>query len=584
MAMNHTLQRSAYSFRRQGSSGRIWDDSYLSKSCELLTPRKVHDTRFSSELRKTKIQDSRFSRESSVSMQQPQPSIPLRSAPSRKQRVQRARPGTFECLACFRRRALLFGMKQTDDDTHIPSQSVTLKAVPIVNTETHYRFMTETRSTQRTRRFGRWSKRKHKRTNSQNKNDVPGQVADEDIDEEDYVSSDIQYCRSSDEVRVFLGTWNVAGRSPVESLAVDLDKWLNIKEGVDIYVLGFQEIVPLIARTVIGVEDLTECQKWNLLIGQALNAKFDFFRDTLKLKPMDSESYQYMRVSEREQKVSTKCGTITPMAGQQNTQYEYLNQSSSYMLIASKKMVGVFVSVWMKKTVVESYHISVRVSSVACGIMGYLGNKGSVSVSISIEGTTFCFTAAHLASGEKKGDEVRRNHQVSEIFRRTTFTRLAQNVDEHHPLTILGHDRIFWFGDLNYRLYSKDNLARQLIKEQDWAALQEFDQLQQELEDGGVFEGWKEGNIEFAPTYKYSKINSNHYSGGTGSRRREKKRTPAWCDRILWYGKGVKQLSYFRSESKFSDHRPVSAIFTTYIVLKSANPRLTFVPSKYMSI
>ncbi|KAL8132385.1 hypothetical protein AgCh_008034 [Apium graveolens] len=504
MAMNHTLQRSAYSFRRQGSSGRIWDDSYLSKSCELLTPRKVHDTRFSSELRKTKIQDSRFSRElnkkqrqSSVSMQQPQPSIPLRSAPSRKQRVQRARPGTFECLACFRRRALLFGMKQTDDDTHIPSQSVTLKAVPIVNTETHYRFMTETRSTQRTRRFGRWSKRKHKRTNSQNKNDVPGQVADEDIDEEDYVSSDIQYCRSSDEVpsistkslSVFLGTWNVAGRSPVESLAVDLDKWLNIKEGVDIYVLGFQEIVPLIARTVIGVEDLTECQKWNLLIGQALNAKFDFFHDTLKLKPMDSESYQYMRVSEREQKVSTKCGTITPMAGQQNTQYEYLNQSSSYMLIASKKMVGVFVSVWMKKTVVESYHISVRVSSVACGIMGYLGNKGSVSVSISIEGTTFCFTAAHLASGEKKGDEVRRNHQVSEIFRRTTFTRLAQNVDEHHPLTILGHDRIFWFGDLNYRLYSKDNLARQLIKEQDWAALQEFDQLQQELEDGGVFEG-----------------------------------------------------------------------------------------------
>lgn len=94
---------------------------------------------------------------------------------------------------------------------------------------------------------------------------------------------------------------------------------------------------------------------------------------------------------------------------------------------------------------------------------------------------------------------------------------------------VLCNSRIFWFGDLNYRLYSKDNnLARELIKEQDWAALQEFDQLQQELEDGGVFEGWKEGNIEFAPTYKYSKINSNHYSGGIESRRREKKRTPAW--------------------------------------------------------
>lgn len=202
----------------------------------------------------------------------------------------------------------------------------------------------------------------------------------------------------------------------------------------------FQEIVPLIAKTVIGVEDLTESQKWNLLIGQALNDNIDFSSDTLELKPMDKKSYQYTKVSKCEKRVSTTCGTLTSMTEQQCTRYENPNQSSRYMLIASKKMVGVFVSVWMKKTVVESYQISVRVSSVACGIMGYLGNKGSVSVSMSIEGTTFCFTAAHLASGEKKGDEGRRNYQVSEIFRRTTFTRLAHNVNEHHPLTILGHE------------------------------------------------------------------------------------------------------------------------------------------------
>lgn len=33
------------------------------------------------------------------------------------------------------------------------------------------------------------------------------------------------------------------------------------------------------------------------------------------------------------------------------------------------------------------------------------------------------------------------------------------------------------------------------------------------------------------------------------------------CDRILWYGSGLNQLSYVRGESKFSDHRPVSSIF-----------------------
>lgn len=39
--------------------------------------------------------------------------------------------------------------------------------------------------------------------------------------------------------RIFVGTWNVAGRSPIGSLAVDLDEWLNLKEAADIYVLGY---------------------------------------------------------------------------------------------------------------------------------------------------------------------------------------------------------------------------------------------------------------------------------------------------------------------------------------------------------
>lgn len=36
----------------------------------------------------------------------------------------------------------------------------------------------------------------------------------------------------------------------------------------------------------------------------------------------------------------------------------------------------------------------------------------------------------------------------------------------------------------------------------------------------------------------------------------------AWrCDRILWYGQGLNQLSYVRGESRFSDHRPVYGDF-----------------------
>lgn len=87
-----------------------------------------------------------------------------------------------------------------------------------------------------------------------------------------------------------------------------------------------------------------------------------------------------------------------------------------------------------------------------------------------------------------------------------------------------------------------------------------FVQLRIERESGRVFSGWKEGKIYFAPTYKYSN-NSDSYSGENVTSK-SKRRTPAWCDRILWRGNGIAQLFYIRGESKLSDHRPVFAVFS----------------------
>lgn len=46
-------------------------------------------------------------------------------------------------------------------------------------------------------------------------------------------------------------------------------------------------------------------------------------------------------------------------------------------------------------------------------------------------------------------------------------------------------------------------------------------------------------------------------------KKKEKRRTPAWCDRVLWLSrrKRLHQLAYNRAEITASDHRPVAAAF-----------------------
>nr|ABK25502.1 unknown [Picea sitchensis] len=63
-------------------------------------------------------------------------------------------------------------------------------------------------------------------------------------------------------------------------------------------------------------------------------------------------------------------------------------------------------------------------------------------------------------------------------------------------------------------------------------------------------------------------INSNKFFG-ENAKAGEKRRTPAWCDRILFIGKGIKELSYTRVEQMLSDHRPVNAVFLAEVEIFS---------------
>uniref|UniRef100_A0A0D9X800 Inositol polyphosphate-related phosphatase domain-containing protein n=1 Tax=Leersia perrieri TaxID=77586 RepID=A0A0D9X800_9ORYZ len=189
-----------------------------------------------------------------------------------------------------------------------------------------------------------------------------------------------------------------------------------------------------------------------------------------------------------------------------------LNRSSSsstaalFSCVASEQMVGIFVTVWARRSLRRQLRHAAA-CRVGAGVLGRLGNKGGVSVRFMLHGTSFCFVCCHLASGGDAGD---RNADAADILSRTTFP------------------------------------------------CEENDELLLELGKGGSFDGWREGHVTFAPTYKYH-LNSDCFYG---CEKKEQQRAPAWCDRILWRGKGLRQERYERCGSyRMSDHRPVRAVF-----------------------
>ncbi|KAF3508454.1 hypothetical protein F2Q69_00000203, partial [Brassica cretica] len=189
---------------------------------------------------------------------------------------------------------------------------------------------------------------------------------------------------------------------------------------------------------------------------------------------------------------------------------------------------------------------------------------GCIAVSLQLYKTSFCFICSHLASGEREGDERRRNSDVIEILKNTSFPRICRTSFTRVPHRITKHDRVIWLGDLNYRIALSYSETKSLLDKNAWDTLLNKDQLKIERDAGRVFKGWHEGKIFFAPTYKYS-YNSDAYAGDTTKEKKNKRRTPAWCDRILWHGDGTRQLSYVRGESRFSDHRPVCAVFVVNV-------------------
>lgn len=188
--------------------------------------------------------------------------------------------------------------------------------------------------------------------------------------------------------------------------------------------------------------------------------------------------------------------------------------------------------------------------------------------------TSVCIVNCHLAAGQTQTKD--RNYDVSEILESTILpmerdpnTRLDIFNGGGDGTMILDHEICILQGDLNYRIdtMSRDAVVN-AVKHNNLSKLLERDQLLASKRKNPAFRlrAFQELPIEFAPTYKYD-VGTDRYDTS------EKRRAPAWCDRILYHSRNparLKQLDYRRHEVKVSDHRPVTGVF--HMTIKTIRP------------
>ncbi|SAM08738.1 hypothetical protein [Absidia glauca] len=315
---------------------------------------------------------------------------------------------------------------------------------------------------------------------------------------------------TTQQILIFCGTYNLNGKSfkgeKLDPWLLQHTRWNQAKEP-DIYAIGFQEIVELSPQQVMAT-DAEKRTVWEQQIERTLNANRS-------------------------------------------------NDVTKYVLLRSNQLVGAALIIFVKASIVESIR-NVETSIKKTGMMGMAGNKGAVAIRMDYGNTSFCFLAAHFASGQSNVDD-----------RNADFNIINQGLQFQRGRTIDSHDNIVWLSDFNYRVSLLNEEARRFTASGNIEALLQNDQLIREMNQGNVFQGYEEGLITFMPTYKYDNGTDVYDSS-------EKQRVPGWTDRIVFKGKQLKQIQYDRANLYTSDHRPVLALFETKIVIldQTAKTRL----------
>ncbi|XP_037497378.1 type I inositol polyphosphate 5-phosphatase 13 isoform X5 [Jatropha curcas] len=344
---------------------------------------------------------------------------------------------------------------------------------------------------------------------------------------------EIAYTRRHN-LKILVGTWNVGqGRASHDALM----SWLgSAVSDVGIVVVGLQEVemgagflAMSAAKETVGLEGSSIGQWWQDTIGKALD------------------------------------------------------EGTAFERMGSRQLAGLLISLWVRKNI-RAHVGDVDAGAVPCGFGRAIGNKGGVGLRIRVLDRIMCFVNCHLAAHLEAVN--RRNADFDHIYKNMVFSRsshltaagmvrvlflccslafstylfwllyicgfplvlsvaagvstasqtlkganaVTANTEDTKP-ELSEADMVVFLGDFNYRLFgiSYDE-ARDFVSQRSFDWLREKDQLRAEMKAGKVFQGMREALIRFPPTYKFER----NQPGLGGYDAGEKKRIPAWCDRIIF--------------------------------------------------
>ncbi|KAG8529820.1 uncharacterized protein KY384_005301 [Bacidia gigantensis] len=253
---------------------------------------------------------------------------------------------------------------------------------------------------------------------------------------------------------------------------------------------------------------------------------------------------------------------------------EAASNNEPYQLLHTANMVGLFSCVFVKANQRGRLR-DIGTGELKRGMGGLHGNKGALMFRFVLDDTSICLVNCHLAAGQTQTSS--RNSDIAAIIESEVLPGNREASPQGDTFVcggdgsmIFDHEICILNGDLNYRIdtMGRDTVIK-AVKSNNLDKLLQRDQLLVSQRRNPMFpvRSLREASITFAPTYKYD-VGSDAYDTG------EKRRAPAWCDRILCRGGDkIHQADYRRHDLRVSDHRPVTGLFRIKIRKVAASER-----------